>query len=383
MYRWALVVLAYVMATNLVRTRAAIAALIGSFLAAASAEALLGVAQTALGAGPASFVIANLATRSYGTIGMPNSYAGYLDLTLPLALALAVWAAARAWQAFQASGPIPTAPFHASRFTHHASPITNHESRITHYALRITLLALGLFALTALIGVGVITSFSRGAWLGLAAGGVAMIVALGRRGLPWLVGLAVLAGAAFALNSAQVLPAALADRLGSIGDQLQVFDVRGVIPTAADFAQVERLAHWQTAGNMFLSDPALGIGIGNFNDRWGDFHPPLWLYSQGHAHNYYLQAAAETGLAGLGAYALLLLTALWGAVRALRLTDGWRKAAAVGALGVLVTFIVHNVFEDLHVLNLGLHWAAVLALFVVLPQARDRGSGTTISTRTE
>ena len=91
-YRWVVVVGAYLLAVNLVRTRQQIGWLVGSFLLAGAGEAALGLGQTALGAGPASFVFANLGTRSYGTIGMPNSYAGYLDLTLPLALALAVWA---------------------------------------------------------------------------------------------------------------------------------------------------------------------------------------------------------------------------------------------------------------------------------------------------
>ena len=75
--------------------------------------------------------------------------------------------------------------------------------------------------------------------------------------------------------------------------------MRGVDPTADNFAEIERLAHWQTAGNMALSNPWLGIGIGNFNARFSDFYIEGWPNSQGHAHNYYLQALAETGGIGL------------------------------------------------------------------------------------
>ena len=34
-------------------------------------------------------------------------------------------------------------------------------------------------------------------------------------------------------------------------------------------------------------------------------------------------------------------------------------------LGILVTFMVHNFFEDLHVLNMGIQWGAALALFTL------------------
>ena len=211
-----------------------------------------------------------------------------------------------------------------------------------------------------------------------------MIVALGRKGVPALAVLAlagVLAGVLYAYG---LLPAVLTERLGSIVDQFQVFDVRGAQVNAANFAQIERLAHWQTAGNMFLSNPWLGIGIGNFNVRFPDFNLPLWRYSQGHAHNYYLQALAETGLIGLSAYLLVLLAAIGNGLRALGRAAGRDRALVVGALGVLATFMLHNMFENLHVLNLGIQWAAVLALFVIVPRAalatqrsgtRKQGSG--------
>jgi len=34
-----------------------------------------------------------------------------------------------------------------------------------------------------------------------------------------------------------------------------------------------------------------------------------------------------------------------------------------------VTFMVHNFFENLHALNMGIHWGAALALFTLV----DRG----------
>jgi O-antigen ligase len=369
--RWVVVVAAYLLAVNLVRTRWEVVGLVATFLVAAAGEAAVGLVQTALGLGPTSFQIGEDATRSYGTIGMPNSFAGYLDLTLPLALALTLWALLTAWPAVR----------QARTLTQTAIDAPTHRAALAAWrgAWRALALAAGLGTLTAIIGAGVVTSLSRGAWLGLAFGLVVMIIALGRQGLPALVLLVVGTIIALVLGAYGALPSTLTGRLGSIVEQFQVFDVRGVTPTGENFAQIERLAHWQTAGNMALSNPWLGIGIGNFNYRFSDFYVEGWPNSQGHAHNYYLHALAETGGIGLTAYLILLLTAVAGGFRAVRRVTGLERALVIGSLGVLATLMLHNFFENLHVLNLGIHWAAVLALFVILPRLAGAERGLPIA----
>jgi O-antigen ligase len=363
MYRWVVVLAAYLLAVNLVRTRREIAALVASFLVAAGGEAALGLAQTALGLGPESFVVADAATRSYGTIGMPNSYGGYLNLTLPLVVALAAWAV---FSLIPRLGRVQAAAAAARDTAGEAAAQTAPREAWRHAGLTMTLLGAA-----ALIGVGVVTSFSRGAWLGLVVGLTAMILALGRRGLAALAALSAGGVVAVLLSLYGALPAVLVERLGSISEQFRVFDVRGVVPTPETWAQIERLAHWQTAMNMAQSSPLFGVGVGNFNARFNDFYLPGWRYSQGHAHNYYLHTWGETGIAGLSAYLLLLVIALAGGLWAVRRVRGVDQALVVGALGVLVTFMTHNIFENLHVLNLGIHWAAVLALFVAVPRAAN------------
>src|SRR3989442_231089 len=46
--------------------------------------------------------------------------------------------------------------------------------------------------------------------------------------------------------------------------------------------------------------------------------------------------------------------------------DTYGEAVVIGALGILVAFMTHNLFEDLHVLNMGIQWGAALALFTVV-----------------
>ncbi|MDQ2806631.1 MAG: O-antigen ligase family protein [Chloroflexota bacterium] len=447
--RWAVVVLAYLIIVNTVHSRAQIGGLIACFLAGALGEALVGIWQVRTGQVPPSFFVGqghateDLAPRAFGTIGMPNSYAGYLNLTLPLALALSAYAlvwALRWWRRADLSpqppplkgeGPSSSpSPAMGGNWSPQAdklprprrgegwgegrtllpsqtagrlppsdevhlpgrdqatnvppspqpSPLRGEGARLAlSPSLRRgggrgvrSVAALALTAGTALMLVALVLSYSRGGFVGLAVGVGAMAVALGRRGWPILGTLAAGTLIAAGLIYAGLFPRPLVERLNNTLSQLQIYDVRGAEWNADTFAQVERLAHWQTAGNMFLSNPVLGVGIGNFNTDFFRFSIAGWPKSAGHAHNYYLQALAETGGLGLLAYLGVLAAAGWGGWRAVRgavrAGRGWDSAVLIGAFGVFVAIMSHSIFEDLHVLNMGIHWAAVIALFTLVPR---------------
>ncbi len=356
--RWTVTILAYVIAVNSVRNRRGMNVLIGAMLVAGTSEALLGLVQAYTGVGPESFNVEGVLTRAYGTIGAPNSFAGYLNMSLPLALALAVylwgrWAEARA----AVSSPQRPAPLSIRRL---AAP--------------------GGMTLVAVVLLwALLTTLSRGAWIGLAVGLLVMAVAQGRRAagvLAVLVGLGLAMGV---LAVAGALPPVIADRFDQLVSQIAIFDPRGVTTTPENYALVERMVHWQVAGNMFLSSPWIGVGIGNYNVLFNRFGVQGWPYSRGHAHNYYLNLLAEVGVVGLTFYLLMLIAAVTVGVRALRRArargDAYGEAVVTGALGVLATFMAHNFFENLHALNMGIHWGAALALFTLVGVTARDASG--------
>jgi putative inorganic carbon (HCO3(-)) transporter len=134
--------------------------------------------------------------------------------------------------------------------------------------------------------------------------------------------------------------------------------------------------HWMVAGNMFLSSPWVGVGIGNFNTLFNKFGVQGWPYSRGHAHNYYLHLLAEVGIVGLIGYLIMIITAFAVAYRALRRMrarhDTYGEMIVIGALGILATFVTHNFFENLHALNMGIQWGAALALFTLVWLRKDK-----------
>lgn len=269
--------------------------------AAGTASALLGLYQFVTRTGPESFVLFGRFMRAYGTFEQPNPFAGHLGLSLPFALA---WALA---------------------------------------AARPRLERLVLLGMAGVMALGIAASWSRGGWLALAAAGAAMVVLLSPRLAAAGVTLALLA----ALFAGDVSGTLLVQRLVGMGGDIKTLNVSLVEPTDENFSVVERLAHWQAAWYMFAARPWLGVGIGNYEAAYPVFRLARWSEALGHAHNYYLNLAAEVGLVGVAAFAVMGLRLLVVVARAWRRAMGLPRPLLLGAVGSLVYFSVHSLVDNL------------------------------------
>ncbi|MEN9936081.1 MAG: hypothetical protein RLZZ387_2660 [Chloroflexota bacterium] len=334
--RWGGAFLIWLIGASTVRRPWQIYGLAACLIAAPTAEAIVGLVQFATGDGPPTFRIApdSSFVRAYGTIGQPNSFAGYMNMAWPVAAALAI-ASVR----LRGVGP----------------------------AAQLALSA-ALWCAAALLLAALIASFSRGAWLGAALGALGMAAVLGRRAA-LAAGLTLGAGVlALALGGAGLLPESVATRIASISRSVGLFDAEGVTVTPENFAVVERMAHIQAGWRMLQERPVVGVGPGNYSIAYPEFAVGTWYISRGHAHNYYLHIAAEAGLAGLAAYLALIAAIAARAVIAVRATSATvARSVTVGCCGMIVAVAGHNLFENLHVLNMGIQLAAgwVLAEAVV------------------
>ena len=159
-----------------------------------------------------------------------------------------------------------------------------------------------------------------------------------------------------------LVPPSIVQRFSDFVPYVSVADVRGVEITDANFAVLERMAHWQSALDMWTDHPWLGVGIGNYEPVYARYALPLWPLPLGHAHNYYLNIAAEAGVLGLLSYLFLWSVALVGAWKATRRATGWYWGIALGVLGVLTHLSVHNFFDNLYVHGMYLHVAMLLGM---------------------
>lgn len=361
--RWAWVALVYLIVVNSTTDRRQMGILVTALVVAPTSEALYGLWQFVTASGPPSFLVAGgRFARAYGTIGQPNSFAGYMNMAWPLAAALGASAVVAVWRLLR--------PTHAAMRDTRPVPI----SRTT------TLLSIPAAVAALILLAGLAASFSRGGWVGALGGATTLCLAWlsaqndqrSRAHLHGRILVGVCAGGVLILvvallNTAGMLPDAVANRLDSIVNNVRLFDVRTAEVTPDNFAVVERMAHIQAGWGMFSRYPLLGVGPGNFTPAYGDFAIPPWLISQGHAHNYYLHSAAEGGIIGALAYLALLAAVARLCAAALRHSQHqFDRMIAIGGCGMMGAVAVHNVFENLHVLNIPIQLGAVWGLLVVI-----------------
>ena len=229
--KWVELVLVLLVVVDLVREPSTVRWVLAPLFVAGAAEAAYGAVQFATGSGPETFALQG-ALRAFGHFEQPNPFAGYLTTILPMAILMALTPANPAWFRWLA------------------------------------LVSSGLLA----VGIGL--SQSRGAWLGAAAATVVLVALWSRTTRRLLLPAAFLGAILLAMASANLLPPSVFDRVAQAVEYFGIFDVRTVDPTSANFAVLERMAHWQAGWYMFLDQPWFGVGAGNYGDGVRELLPP-------------------------------------------------------------------------------------------------------------
>ncbi len=124
-----------------------------------------------------------------------------------------------------------------------------------------------------------------------------------------------------------------------------------------------RLVYWSTAWRAFLNSPIWGNGPGTYGHFYLQFNsvPTGAIYV--HAHNYWLNTAAESGLIGVIAAAWLALTIAIALANAWRQTGSEHRWLMVGAVGGLISLLPQNMVDlPVDMPTISLMIAVVLAL---------------------
>jgi len=323
-------ILVYVLVLVYVDTPAKLRRLLLLLVLAAFSQALLGILQSTVHFGPTAFLRGG-ALRSSGTFEQPNPYAGYLNFTLPLLI---------------------------------AAVITNVPlvGRLTRPAL-------------VAVAAALLLSVSRGALLATIIAVAVMLSITTPRVRP-LVGAAVAALVALVAGGVVgVVPSTVID---PIAEAFGVANIDVSAPTPANWAAAERLAHQLSGLAMFANHPILGVGPGNYAAVYSQYKQlGPWDPALGHAHNYYINIAAEGGIVGLAAFLIVLVGAFVIAVRLYRhAPTPLARTIALGTIGVLTTVTVHNNFDNIFVHAMEAQLALVIGLATVVSRLeRDQAPG--------
>lgn len=294
--------------------------LVNFMLIAAALVALYGIIQYVLAfETPPNWIdrdMENIRTRVFSTIGNPNALGAYMALFLPISISLGI----RRGLSF--------------------------KGRSLYILIAI------MMAFTLLF------TFSRGAWIGFAAGMGLLMVLKDKRFIVLFLILLVLMPI--------VLPDAVTNRL------FHAFSPEYIERSA----EAGRLYYWSQAFDRMMANPLFGTGVGSFGDSVAirhDMPGAVWV------DNHYLKTGAEMGIVGLGILLWLLGTVFVKGFKALsRVPQGYPQEFVRGAMAGLFAVLVQNgtasIFE---VLVVGSYFWIIVGMIHALPilyQDEDRAN---------
>ncbi|MFB3786210.1 MAG: O-antigen ligase family protein [bacterium] len=245
--------------------------------------------------------------RVTGSLGNPDYLAGYLAALLPLTLTLTL--ARRSWA-------------------------------------RLAFFMAALMQLAALV-----FSYSRGAWVATAA--TLMLLAASLTYVNWVRD-PVLFQPVITRRGAVAVLAGMA--LLSVGLTIGLWEE--ISAMVLRFAQVEedtsvatRPFFWKGAAAIWMSSPWVGTGLGTFplyfpafRPKELSFHLPFQEFFVEHAHNEYLETAAETGAIGLVSYLAVLVSVLVYVWRTLIRRRSRENLELLGLWSGMLGILIHNLF---------------------------------------
>ena len=193
----------------------------------------------------------------------------------------------------------------------------------------------------ALASLALLLTASRGAWIGLAAGGLVAGVLAWRASSPgpasdrlipavlaWLLPAALLLILALAFWAAVALPG-FGRFFGAVA--------------GAGSSAVNRAALWRDMLALAGDYPFTGSGLGATMMAFSTYVMLLHVGFITHAHNLFLQIAIEQGLPGLAAFTALVGLALWALLDGLRRGPG--RGFSLAAIAALVALVVHGMVD--------------------------------------
>jgi len=253
--------------------------LVRSVLITGFGVALFGIVQHLTWNGKLYWLRPSPREGGFGPFVNHNHFAGYVEMILPLAIAMAYYLL----DLRRRRAPDPPVDPEDSGETLNASLLDDRQSAAERWGLWV----LALFAAVILLG-SLLLSQSRGGMLSATLSSGLLFLALWRRiqprALAWI-------GAA----ALPILAALLAVWIGA--DLFRVAEPSHSVEREASFHS--RWVIWKEIGRRLPEAGALGFGLGTFEESFAPYTPRGTAQRWDRAHNDYLQIAWETGVIGM------------------------------------------------------------------------------------
>lgn len=177
---------------------------------------------------------------------------------------------------------------------------------------------------TGILLICIVMTLSRGGWVGIALAALAFVLLVDKRllllGIPMVLG-----GLAF-------LPQKVVDRITSIG-------------STVDSSNLYRIKIWNITKDVIRDNFLAGVGFGYvpFKETFEKYIRTMPIY---HAHNTYLEVAAEIGIIGFIFFILLLFSSLKSTyVNLVKSEDKYFKYLGAGLFASIIGIMGHGLVE--------------------------------------
>lgn len=206
----------------------------------------------------------------------------------------------------------------------------------------------GLFTALLLVTGSMISTMSRGAWLGFAAGILVLTIRFPRKMLPIMLLLAMTAGPVIWFTPA------LRSRIEAFNISKNIEALQqpmdGNFDSAAMASNYLRLNIWQRGFKMTENRSIFGVGMNNgkkkFYELASDYERQYDFLIFGHQHSNFMQIYAMTGLIGLCAFFIFLVATFKFMFKsAANAASTWNSSISLGAVAVFAAFIMTGLTE--------------------------------------
>jgi len=202
------------------------------------------------------------------------------------------------------------------------------------------------------LALGTVMSFTRAAWVSLAAAAALWALMLLGVRLKSLIAAGTIGLVALAFSWDALVIQLERNKQDSSDNLAQ--HVESISNVSSDDSNLERLNRWSCALAMFQERPLFGYGPGTYQFEYAPFQTSTLRTristnnaDLGNAHSEYLGPLAEQGVLGLVAWlALLLVTAHLGFKLQRTLANPDDRRLALGVFLGLVTYFVHGVLNN-------------------------------------
>ena len=208
------------------------------------------------------------------------------------------------------------------------------------------------FVVLIILVAALVLSFSRAAWVSLAAALIIYLVIVFKIKIKWIVASLTFLICVFFLFQNEIWDRLEKNKQGSSANFVEHF--QSISNVTTDDSNLERINRWQSAFRMFYDHPVFGFGPGTYQFEYAPYQHSnektrisTNAGDKGNAHSEYIGPLAESGVLGFLIVIALLVFTMFTGLRVYKNADSKEiKMLSLSITLGLITYFFHGTMND-------------------------------------